>query len=184
MVMHKLIQQYAKDLTAGRLASGYEHSYRVYHLARRIGEGMDYDDEVLHAACFLHDTEMSQGHPRSSAEKAKAILQETGFASAKIERVYHCVLNHMPGGGEESLEGQLLHDANLLDSLGAIGAARLSIGSLSWYRYNTMEEVMKLWQYWLSRAESFYFDKSRELAREKVEFMRLAVQQLARELNL
>ena len=32
--MKKLIQQYAKDLTAGRLASGYEHSFRVYHLAR------------------------------------------------------------------------------------------------------------------------------------------------------
>ena len=46
--MRKLIQQYAKDLTAGRLASGYEHSYRIYQLARKIGEGMDYDDEVLY----------------------------------------------------------------------------------------------------------------------------------------
>ena len=50
--MRKLIQQYAKDLTAGRLASGYEHSYRIYQLARKIGEGMDFDDEVLHA--MLH----------------------------------------------------------------------------------------------------------------------------------
>ena len=36
--VRKLIVQYVKDLTAGRLASGFEHSYRVYHLAREIGE--------------------------------------------------------------------------------------------------------------------------------------------------
>jgi len=29
----KLSQQYAKGFTASRLASGYEHSFRVYHLA-------------------------------------------------------------------------------------------------------------------------------------------------------
>ena len=82
--MRKMIQQYAKDLTAGRLASGYEHSFRVYHLTREIGEGLDYDDDILHAACFLHDVEMSVGHPASSADKAEAILHETGFVPDKI----------------------------------------------------------------------------------------------------
>ena len=59
--MRKLIQQYAKDLTAGRLASGYEHSYRIYQLARKIGERMEYDDEVCyHATRKLYD--LSRGH--------------------------------------------------------------------------------------------------------------------------
>ena len=72
--MKKLIQQYAKDLTAGRLASGYEHSFRVYHLSREIGDDMEYEDDILHASCFLHDIQMALGHPQSSAEKARAIL--------------------------------------------------------------------------------------------------------------
>ena len=59
--VRKLIVQYVKDLTAGRLASGFEHSYRVYHLAREIGEGEPYDDDVLHAACFLHNVEIPRG---------------------------------------------------------------------------------------------------------------------------
>jgi len=95
--MRKLIQQYAKDLTAGRLASGYENSYSIYQLARKIKEGLDYDNEVLHAACFLHDIEMSSGYPKSLAEKARAILRETGFTHGKIDAVYEANLQHMPG---------------------------------------------------------------------------------------
>jgi HD superfamily phosphodiesterase len=182
--MRQLIQQYAKDLTAGRLACGYEHSYRVYHLARRIGEGMELDDEILHAACFLHDIEMSQDHPESSAEKVRTILQETGFTPGKIDRVYRAVLQHMPGGAPESVEGRLLHDANLLDTLGAIGLARLSIGSFFWYHYKTMEEVIALVRSWLEYSGRFFYPKSREMAEEKIRFTELAVKQLILELSL
>jgi len=181
--MRKLIQQYAKDLTAGSLASGYEHSYRVYNLARRIGEGQPYDDEVLHAACFLHDTEMAEGHPVSSAERAQGILEETGFAAGRIAEVHAAIRDHMPGQESEdlSVETKLLHDANLLDSLGAVGFARLSIGACAWHHFTTVEEVLELLRRWRGHAERFYFPASRELAREKIEFLDLAIAQLARE---
>ncbi|MBN1837051.1 MAG: HD domain-containing protein [Spirochaetales bacterium] len=184
--MRKLIQQYAKDLTAGRLASGYEHSYRLYHLARHIGEGIEYDDEVLHAACFLHDVELAARRPELSAEKARAILQETGFTPAKIQAVYQAILEHMPGEEREeaSPETKLLHDANLLDTLGAVGFARLSIGSFFWFHHKTMQEVLALLRQWRGYADRFYFSASRELAARKVEFLDLAVEQLAGELSL
>jgi HD superfamily phosphodiesterase len=186
MPVRKLIQQYAKDLTAGRLASGYEHSYRIYHLAREIGDEMEYDDEVLHAACFLHDVEITERHPESAAEKARAILEETGFAAGKIGDVYEAIRNHMPGQEREeySLETKLLHDANLLDTLGAIGFARLAIGSFFWLHAKTMEEVWRLLQRWRGYAESFYLPRSRELAAPKVAFMERALEQLAAELTL
>jgi hypothetical protein len=181
--MRKLIQQYAKDLTAGRLASGYEHSYRVYNLARRIGEGLEYDDEVLHAACFLHDTEMADGHPVSSAERARAILEETGFAPARIAEVHAAICHHMPGepGEGYSVETKLLHDANLLECLGAVGFARLCIGAFFWHHFKTMEEVLELLRRWRGHAEHFYFPRSREMAREKIDFFDRALSQLARE---
>ena len=188
--MRKLIQQYAKDLTAGRLASGYEHSYRIYQLARKIGEGMQYDDEVLHAACFLHDIEMSSGHPASSAEKARVILGETGFAPGKIDTVYKAILYHMPGeegdkpSAEISVEGKLLHDANLLESLGAVGLIRLAIGSFFWYHLKTMGEVIALLKRWRDYAEEFYFPKSRELAEKRIEFLDLAILRFEQEFKL
>lgn len=182
--MRNLIQKYAKDLTSGRLASGYEHSYRIYHLAREIGEGQDYDDEILHATCFLHDIEMTSEDSKSSAEKAKAILQETGFKAGKISQVYSAILNHLPSARTDSVEGKLLHDANLLDTLGAIGLARLSIVSFFWHHFKTMEDVLGLLKRWLSYADNFYFPRSRELAKEKIEFMNRALKQFSKEINL
>jgi len=184
--MRKLIQQYAKDLTAGRLASGYEHSYRIYHLARQIGGELECDDEVLHAACFLHDLDISARHPEASAEKARAILEETGFTPGKIEAVYLAILHHMPGEEREehSPETKLLHDANLLDTLGAIGFARLAIGSFFWFHHKTMDDVVALLRLWRGHAEHFYFDGSRELAETKIRFFDLAIEQLSGEISL
>jgi uncharacterized protein len=182
--MRKLIQQYAKDLTAGRLASGFDHSFRVYHFARKIGEGMEYDDEILHAACFLHDVEMSVGHPQSSAEKAEAILHETGFTADKIPLVADAIANHMPDGKPETVEAKLLWDANLLDSLGAVGFARLTVGAFIWYHYKTMQEVLTYVKRELSFTEKLHFDKSREIANEKIAFTRAAVERFEKELML
>ncbi|MGA2761872.1 MAG: HD domain-containing protein [Spirochaetia bacterium] len=182
--MRKLIQQYAKDLTSGRLESGYEHSFRVYHLTREIGEEESYDDDILHAACFLHDIEMSKGHPRSSAEKAEAILHETGFVPEKIPLVVEAILNHMPGGSPSSMEAKLLYDANLLDSLGAVGFARLSAGAAVWYHYSTMKELLDYVARELSFTKDLHFEASRALAREKIAFTRAAIEQFSKELHL
>jgi uncharacterized protein len=182
--MRKLIQQYAKDLTAGRLASGFDHSFRVYHFTRTIGEGMEYDDEVLHAACFLHDVEMSVGHPKSSAERAEAILHETGFTPDKIPLVIDAIANHMPDGKPLTVEAKLLWDANLLDSLGAVGFARLAVGAFIWYHYKSMLEILTYVKRELSFTEKLHFEKSREIAREKIAFTKAAVDRFEHELQL
>jgi uncharacterized protein len=182
--MRKLIQQYAKDLTAGLLASGFEHSFRIYHLTREIGEGLSYDDDVLHAACFLHDVEMSAGHPRSSADKAEAILHETGFDPDKIRLVVDAILHHMPGGKPASVEAKLLFDANHLDSIGAVGFARLAVGGFLWYHYKTMPEIVDYLRRELSQTDRLNFPKSRELAKEKIAFTKAALEQFERELRL
>ena len=179
-----IIQQYAKDLTAGRLASGYEHSYRIYHLTREIGEDTDYDDEVLHAACFLHDIERFADHPPGSAKKAEAILTETGFPAEKISRVVEAILHHEPGENPVDTEGKLLHDANLLDRIGAIGFARLSIGAFFWYHYKSFDQLIETLERELVNADNFYFEKSKKMGTEKKSFLQEAIAQLKRELNL
>jgi uncharacterized protein len=182
--MRKLIQQYAKDLTAGRLASGFDHSFRVYHFARKIGEGMEYDDDILHAACFLHDIEMSVGHPKSSADKAEAILHETGFTPDNIPLVVDAIATHMPDGKPVSVEAKLLWDANLLDSLGAVGFARLTVGAFIWYNYKTMQEVLTYVKREISFVDRLNYEKSREIAKEKIAFSRAAIERFEKELSL
>jgi hypothetical protein len=145
---------------------------------------------VLHAACFLHDIEMSSGYPASSAEKARVILGETGFTLGKIEAVYQAILHHMPGeegevsGEEPSIECKLLHDANLLETLGAIGLIRLSIGSFFWHHLKTMGEVFELLKRWRGYAETFFFAKARRLAGSRIEFLDSAISRFEEELIL
>ena len=71
-----MIHQYVKDLTSDRLASGYGHCYRVYHLAREL-EIQDYDDDILFASCFLHDIVTGSDDNliyEESANKAEQLL--------------------------------------------------------------------------------------------------------------
>jgi len=123
-----MIYQYVKDLTAGRLASGFNHCTRVYHLAREL-DVADYDDDILYAACYLHDLVVGEDGYKKSAERAEQILHEVGFPASKISPVVEAILTHWPGENPQTIEAKLLHDANLLDSLGAIGVVRLSIGA-------------------------------------------------------
>ena len=183
-LVRKLIVQYVKDLTAGRLASGFEHSYRVYHLAREIGEDEQYDDDVLHAACFLHNIEVPARRLAEAAEKAELILSETGFPPDRTQLVLQAIRQHRPGSRPATVEGKLLYDANLLDTMGAIGFARLAIGAFFWHHYKTMQEVLDLIRERLSYADTFHFERARAMAEPKVVFMREAVAQLAAELAL
>ncbi len=145
---------------------------------------MEHDEDILHAACFLHDVEMSVGHPKSSADRAEAILHETGFVPGKDPRGHRCDPQPHAHGNPASVEAKLLFDANLLDSIGAVGFARLSVGAFIWYNMKTMQEIHQYIARELSFTEKFHFDKSRELARDKIAFTRAAIDQFSKELHL
>ena len=182
--MKQLILQYAKDLTAGRLASGFEHASRVYHLARRVGEGMSFDDDVLHAACYLHNIVSPSSRGAEAAEMAERILRETGFPVDRIVLVRDAIATQVSDAAAQSVEAKLLHDANLLDTLGAVGVLRLSMGAFLWEHFQTLEEVSTYLSGWLEKGDSFYFDAARNLAEPKVKFMKQAIEQLSGELAL
>jgi hypothetical protein len=98
--------------------------------------------------------------------------------------VVDAIINHMPEGRPSSVEAKLLFDANLLDSLGAVGFARLAVGGFIWYHYKTMPEIVEYLRRELSHTDRFNFPRSRELAKEKIAFTRSALQQFERELRL
>lgn len=116
-------------------AWGWQHSERNYDLALRLakGDGLTVDTDVLFAACFLHDmaafppyAKAGVEHGERAAQESGAVLKAAGFPMRKLAAVQAAERGHMyysaAGSRPESI---VLHDADSLDFLGAIGAARM-----------------------------------------------------------
>jgi uncharacterized protein len=116
-------------------AWGWQHSERDYLLALRLakGDGLHIDTDVLFAAAFLHDMAAFMPcsgpkieHGECAARKARAMLQGTGFPMRKLAAVQAAERGHMfysdPGSDPNAI---VLHDADSLNFLGDLGAARL-----------------------------------------------------------
>ncbi len=116
-------------------AWGWQHSERDYLLGVELarGDGLKLDTDVLFAAAFLHDmaafmpcSDAHMEHGACAALQSPAILRDAGFPAAKIPAVQAAERGHMfgmnPGNDPAAI---VLHDADSLDFLGAIGAARM-----------------------------------------------------------
>jgi len=170
-------------MCAGRLARGLDHTNRVYHIAKKLAE--NYDDEILYAATYLHDVILVEPHQLQSAERAEAILHEVGFNPDKITKVKDAILNHIPEGNPATIEGKMLHDADILDSLGIVGFTRLAIGAFFWRGAKTMDEVLKLVKEYKNRAEKhLILDRAKKISQERIDFMNKALEELEKEISI
>jgi len=115
----------------------FGHQPRLYALARRVGAGHEYDDDVLFAAVWMHDIGVFVGHrPEDPAELAvwdnaayavertPALLEDVGFPADKVSAVIEAIRTHQPGAHPTAIEGVILRDADILEQLGAIGVLR------------------------------------------------------------
>jgi uncharacterized protein len=116
-------------------AWGWQHSVRNYRLGLLLaaGDGLTVDRDVLFAAAFLHDMAAYKPYGRKgvehgdrAAQTSEAVLRAAGFPMAKFPAVQAAERGHMyyrnPGTRPEAI---VLHDADSLDFLGDIGAARM-----------------------------------------------------------
>jgi uncharacterized protein len=115
----------------------FSHQARLYNLAVALAEGRPFDDEVLHAAAWLHDLGVFIGHrPEDPVALAKwdnvayaireapAVLQLVGFPAERIPAVLDTIRAHLPSAKPTSFEGILLRDADILEQLGAVAILR------------------------------------------------------------
>jgi len=116
-------------------AWGWQHSERNYQIATQIArsEHMRVDTDVLFAAAMLHDMaafipceQAKMEHGDCAALESPDVLKKAGFPMAKLAAVQAAERGHMyysdPGTQTEAI---LLHDADALDFLGDMGAARM-----------------------------------------------------------
>lgn len=109
------------------------HLMRVWKNATVIADNEGGDSEVLCAAVLLHDcVAVEKNSPdrarasQLSARKARGILADIGWEAERREKVAHAIEAHSFSAGIEpvTLEARILQDADRLDAIGMIGAAR------------------------------------------------------------
>jgi uncharacterized protein len=124
----------------------FDHVLRVYRTAERLAGAEGADLEIVRAAALLHDArgaasgeDSRSDHHQASAGFAAEVLAAEGWPQERIAAVQHCIRAHRYRGTEapESLEARILFDADKLDVLGAIGAARViayaTLAGQPWY---------------------------------------------------
>jgi len=114
----------------------FSHVLRVYAMAERLARAEGADIEIVRAAALLHDAEGSApggeqaeraNHHHASAVFAGEVLRAEGWPDERIAAVQHCIRAHRfrdPSEPPQTLEARVLFDADKLDVIGAIGAAR------------------------------------------------------------
>ncbi|QCI98245.1 HD domain-containing protein [Agrobacterium larrymoorei] len=109
------------------------HIHRVFRNAMRIHAEEGGKGTVLAASVLLHDcVAVEKNSPlrsqasRLAAEKASLVLGDMGWESADVEAVAHAILTHSFSANiaPETLEAKILQDADRLDAIGMVGAAR------------------------------------------------------------
>lgn len=135
-------------------AHSLDHVYRVYHLCEEIAKTEDTVDlDVLLPAALLHDIarviededETRQtDHAVLGAEMSKDVLKKLNYDAELIDEISYCVRTHRLRSGEvpETIEAQILFDADKLDCIGAVGIARvLMLGGKHGQSLTMMEPV-------------------------------------------
>lgn len=168
-------------------ADKFGHQPRLYALATRLGRGMEYDDDILFAATWMHDLGVFLGHrPQDAAELARwdhvpytiartrELLAGWGFPLEKLEAVVEAIRTHLPQDEPVGMEAVLLRDADILEQLGAMGALRALAKVGRDTRYPTFSLVLPLMRGAAERLPGkLHLTSSRQLAEPRVELLRL-----------
>jgi uncharacterized protein len=137
----------------------FDHQPRLHALTKQIGDRLQYDDDVVFAAVWLHDIGVFVGHrPEDPAElarwdnvayaieKAPGLLAEFGFPESKITAVLEAIRTHQPHAMPTTIEGAILRDADILEQLGTVAVVRVLAKIGRDTRYPTHHEAVPVLQ--------------------------------------
>jgi uncharacterized protein len=164
----------------------FGHQPRLYALAVRLGQGMEYDDDILFAAVWMHDLGVFLGHrPDDPAQLARwdhvpytiartqKLLPQWGFPTEKLDAVVEAIRTHQPQDEPTLIEAILLRDADMLEQLGAIGALRALVKVGRDTRYATYSSVLPVLRRAVEQLPGkLRLESARRLAAPRVELLR------------
>ena len=122
----KYIEELFKENADGHDAA---HTMRVYKNAERLAEFYpESDKEIILLSALLHDVDDHKLFDTKDNENARKFLLDNGVETGDVERICTIInavsFSKNRGKRPESIEGQIVQDADRLDALGAVGIAR------------------------------------------------------------
>jgi uncharacterized protein len=151
-------------------------------------------------------------HSILGAEMAEKILRDFGYPEEKVEFIKHCIVTHRFRSGNEpkTTEAKILFDADKLDVIGSIGIARSFIIAGQYgeriYSAVPVDEYIKdnlidgkpsgrikviskhapnieFETKFKHIPDRLYTKKAKEIARQRLDFMKLFFERLKKEIN-
>ena len=188
------------------LAHDLNHILRVVKTAKDLCQKEGAKLEVVLPAAYLHDCfSFPKNHPeraassKLAAQKALKFLETIKYPSEYFSEISHAITTHSFSANikPETLEAQLVQDADRLDALGAIGIARcLQIGTaLGIGLYNSADpfaqerelddrqySIDHFYEKLLKLADTMHTSSAKVEAKKRTEFMKAYLEQLATEI--
>lgn len=178
-----------------------DHARRVFDLGLRLADAERADSEVVGAAALTHDIHRTMGaadeyvDPADSLSEVREILEQTAFPAEKLDSVLHCVAVHdeydFRGDDRtpETIEAEILQDADNLDAIGAVGIARNFaftgvVGNPLWVPQGDEYSGLSHFDDKLFHLQDeMNTDTAKSLAENRHAFMKAFVEQFKREWN-
>lgn len=197
---------------AARAASLTDSAHDIQHVQRVLANADKLlaveggRTHIVRVALLLHELfNYPKGHPCSHlsgdvcAERAEVVLRENAFPHTEIPLVVTCIREHSFSKGiiPQTLEGQLVQDADRLDAIGAIGIARCFATCAEMGRpfyqptdpfCTTRSPDDKQWgldhfyRKLFQLKDGMHTETARQLASERTRFMQRFVEQLGQEM--
>ncbi len=154
-------------------ANGVRHLHRVQRIAEFLWEKEGGDEFLIRAGAWVHDVSLAHGHdydPERVAELTRAFLKQfERLREDETERIVACVEGHEFGGESLIHEAKIIHDADVLDKAGLLGALRHI-----WKMTNMLEkrllkdehDLNKLESHLMERQDRLYTETARRLANQ------------------
>ena len=159
----------------------FGHQPRLYQLCCHVGEGLEYDDDVVFAGAWLHDLGVFEGNRPSDVsaletwdhvafvvQRLPALIRATNFPEWKLARLVTVVEEHQPHNSPTSIEAMIVRDADILEQLGAIAVLRTAAKLAKDTRFHHFADVYQTLRKQLTLLDALQLPRARDLARPRV----------------
>lgn len=178
-----------RELSAEKVA-GLDHIARTLFWAKKLGQELEADMEILIPGVMLHDigvTKDRKRHYQTGIEPAEKILRKINFPASKIQEVLHVIEAHSRYGGPtpKTLEARIMWDIDAIDYVGAVGITRAAIRGLNDNSFDgNIFNFPKLLKNILKEVEDkLYFKESKKIIQPRIDFLNAFLEQLEIELG-
>ena len=168
------------------------HIERVLVNAKKIANQIDCNYNLVCLIALLHDVDDKKLFPNQEDENyhAKQILTSINLNERDIEFLAHeiSIISFSKKSVPNSIEAKIVQDADRLDAIGAVGIARTFTygGSKGRPIYSRTEDstIQHFYGKLLLLGETLNFSYSKEIASQRIEFMKSFLEQFHKEIDM